>query len=88
MTVGPRLLRHRGWQRGFQIFWLLGPFILLIERSPADAWLTILALAFVVRAVIKRDGWFFAGILGCGQPFSSGVSAFFQPLFQPFQPIH
>ena len=46
------------WQRGFQIFWLLGPFILLIERSPADAWLTILALAFVVRAVIKRDGNF------------------------------
>ena len=46
------------WQRGFQIFWLLGPFILLIERSPADAWLTILALAFVVRAIIKRDGDF------------------------------
>ena len=46
------------WERGFKIFWLLGPFVLLIERSPADAWLTILALAFVVRAVIKRDGSF------------------------------
>ena len=46
------------WERGFRILWLLGPFILLIERSPADAWLTILALAFVIRAVIKRDGNF------------------------------
>lgn len=44
------------WERGFHIFWLLGPFILLIERSPADAWLTILAITFAVRAVIKRDG--------------------------------
>ena len=24
------------WERGFHIFWLFGPFILLIERSPAD----------------------------------------------------
>jgi len=44
------------WEKGFRIFWLLGPFILLIERSPADFWLSILALAFVVRSVMKRDG--------------------------------
>jgi len=44
------------WEKGFHIFWLLGPFILLIERSPADIWLSILALAFVVRSIIKRDG--------------------------------
>lgn len=44
------------WERGFHIFWLLGPFILLIERSPADIWLSILGLAFVVRSIIKRDG--------------------------------
>ena len=44
------------WERGFHIFWLLGPFILLIERTPADIWLTILALTFAVRSVIKRDG--------------------------------
>ena len=45
-----------GWERGFHIFWLLGPFILLIERSPADLWLTVLALAFVVQAILRRDG--------------------------------
>ncbi len=37
------------------IFWLLGPFILLIERSPADLWLTVLAFTFLFRAIIKRD---------------------------------
>jgi hypothetical protein len=44
------------WERGFHLFWLLGPFILLIERTPADIWLSILALAFVVRSLVKRDG--------------------------------
>ena len=37
-------------------FWLLGPFILLIERTPADIWLSVLALAFVVRSIVLRDG--------------------------------
>jgi len=44
------------WEKGFHIFWLLGPFILLIERSPADIWLSILAIAFVTRSIFKRDG--------------------------------
>ncbi|MBT6256677.1 MAG: O-antigen ligase family protein, partial [Alphaproteobacteria bacterium] len=57
------------WERGFHIFWLLGPFIMLIERSPADAWLSILALTFAVRSAVKRDGawlkmfWVKAGFL-------------------------
>ena len=42
--------------RYFHVFWLLGPLILLIERSPADVWLTICAIAFVLRAIIQRDG--------------------------------
>ena len=40
----------------FHVFWLMGPLILLIERSPADVWLTICALTFVVRAILKREG--------------------------------
>ncbi|MDA7635352.1 O-antigen ligase family protein, partial [Alphaproteobacteria bacterium] len=43
------------WERGFHIFWLLGPFILLIERSPADFWVSLLALTFVIRSVFKGD---------------------------------
>ncbi len=30
--------------------------MLLIERTPADIWLTLLALTFAVRAIIKREG--------------------------------
>ena len=41
--------------RLFHLFWLSGPLILLIERSPSDAWLTICALTFVVRAIIRRE---------------------------------
>ena len=42
-----------GWDRAAHIFWLLGPFILLVERSPADMWLSVIALSF-------------AGPLSCG----------------------
>ena len=52
------LLELSAFERGFHILWLLGPFVLLIERSPADIWLTTLALAFVVRAVMLREGGF------------------------------
>ena len=44
------------WEQNFHIFWLLGPFFLLIERSPADIWLSILAIAFVIRSICKCDG--------------------------------
>ena len=44
------------WEKFAHIFWLLGPFILLIERTPADIWVTLLALTFVVRSIVKRDG--------------------------------
>ena len=50
------------WEKPFHIFWLLGPFIMLIERSPADAWLSILALAFVVRSLCQRDGAWLAHV--------------------------
>ena len=43
------------WERGVHIFWLLGPFILLIERSPADLWLSLVAIIFVVRTIIKKQ---------------------------------
>ena len=45
------------WERPVHLFWLAGPFILLIERSPADIWLTLLALVFALRAIVLREGW-------------------------------
>jgi O-antigen ligase len=69
-------------ERGLHIFWFLGPFILLIERSPADIWLTLLALAFVIRVILRRDGgflttfWVRAGLGFWGVCLlSSGLSA-------------
>ena len=50
------LASKTNWDRGLTIFWLLGPFILLIERTPADAWLSILVIAFIVRSIFHRDG--------------------------------
>ena len=38
------------------LFWLLGPFIYLIERDPADLWLTLICLFFLARC-IKRKDW-------------------------------
>ena len=37
------------------IFWLLGPLIYLIERSPADLWLSSLALVFIIRSYLKKE---------------------------------
>ena len=54
--LGKALVAMPRWEKSFHIFWLLGPFILLIERSPADIWLSILGLAFAVRSIMKRDG--------------------------------
>ena len=45
------------WERPVHIFWLLGPFILLIERTPADIWLSLIALIFAGRSLWKRQGW-------------------------------
>ena len=39
----------------FLIFWLCGPFLFLIERSPADFWIVLIDIAFLVRCAIKSD---------------------------------
>ena len=37
-------------------FWLLGPFFLLIERTPGDVYISIVALTFLIRSLKTRDG--------------------------------
>ena len=37
------------------IFWFLGPFIYLIERDPADLWLTIICIIFLFRCFKKKE---------------------------------
>ena len=46
----------------FTIFWLLGPFIYLIERDPADLWLSVICIIFIYRCCRKKD-WLWASQL-------------------------
>ena len=47
-------------ERSIHIFWLSGPFVLLIERSPADIWLSSIGLCFMVRCLWKKNFEFFS----------------------------
>ena len=67
----PELNFSKSWENGWikikalsnfdkyiTIFWLLGPFIYLIERDPADLWLSLIGLIFIFRCFKKKDwGW-------------------------------
>ena len=55
--TGEALRLLKGWERAMHVFWLIGPFIMLIERSPADLWLSLIALTFVGRSIARREGW-------------------------------
>ena len=47
-----------GLDRIMLCFWLLGPWFFLIERSPADAWISLAGLLFLIRSGITGDwGW-------------------------------
>ena len=53
-----KIKRLNNFNKFITIFWLIGPFIYLIERDPADLWLTSLSLIFLVRCIKKKDwGW-------------------------------
>ena len=64
----PELNFHSSWSNGWDklknlnsfdkymtLFWFLGPFIYLIERDPADLWLTLIGLIFLIRCIVKKD---------------------------------
>tara|TARA_B100000963_G_C22612949_1_gene665831 strand:- start:728 stop:2032 length:1305 start_codon:yes stop_codon:yes gene_type:complete len=64
----PELNFSESWDRGLKkiknlnnfdkymtIFWFLGPIIYLIERSPADLWLSLIGIIFLFRCLLKRD---------------------------------
>ena len=71
----PELNFSESWDRGLKkiqslnnfdkymtIFWLLGPFIYLIERDPADIWLTLIGIVFLIRC-FKNKNWNWASQL-------------------------
>lgn len=44
------------WERYMHIFWLLGPFLLLVERTPADVWVSLIAIVFLWHSY-RSFGW-------------------------------
>ena len=50
------------FEKAMTIFWLLGPFIYLIERDPADLWLSLISFIFLIRCIKKKD-WSWASQL-------------------------
>ena len=59
------------------LFWLLGPFIYLIERDPADLWLTLIGLIFLARCV-KRKDWSWASQLWFKSALALWVFGYFR----------
>ena len=37
------------FQKMMTYFWILGPLIFLIERDPADLWLTLISIIFLIK---------------------------------------
>ena len=53
-----KIKNMNGFDKTMTIFWILGPFIYLIERDPADLWLSSISLIFIIKCFIKREwGW-------------------------------
>ena len=50
------------FQKFMTYFWILGPLIFLIERDPADLWLTLISTIFLIRCFYKKE-WHWAGQL-------------------------
>ena len=64
----PEIDFSKSWKTGFNkikclnkfdkwmtIFWLIGPFIFLIERDPADLWLSLICIIFIIRCTQQKD---------------------------------
>ena len=71
------------WDRWLHIFWLAGPFVLLIERTPADAWLSFMAIAFIVRCFLLKEFYWIKNFWVCSSFIFLGtciLASLFSPL--------
>jgi O-antigen ligase len=64
------------------IFWFLGPFIYLIERDPADLWLTSISIIFLVRC-IKQNDWNWASQIWFKSAFALWIFGLFSAITGP-----
>ena len=91
----PELDFNSCWSKGFSklekltkfdrfmiLFWFIGPFIYLIERSPADIWLSIISLVFIIRC-LKKSEWCWANQLWFKSALALWVFGLFSALLSP-----
>lgn len=41
--------------KAFLVFWVMGPVIYLIERTPADIWLSLVGIGFITQAAVSKN---------------------------------
>ncbi len=71
------------FQKIMTYFWILGPFIFLIERDPADLWLTLISIIFLIRCFYKKD-WNWAGQLWFVFAFLFWLSSMISGILGPY----
>ena len=64
------------------IFWFLGPLIYLIERDPADLWLTSISIIFLIRC-IKRKEWYWSKQLWFKSALTLWIFGLFSAIMSP-----
>ncbi len=50
-----KISNQKGLEKFFLIFWFSGPIFYLIERDPADFWLSTICISFLIRSFFKQD---------------------------------
>ena len=82
---------YKGWSkiknldtfdRYMTLFWFLGPFVYLIERDPADLWLTLIGFIFLGRCVKKKD-WSWASQIWFKSAFAFWLFCLFSAITSP-----
>ena len=77
-----RIKKHSKLEAYFMVFWLLGPLFFLVERSPADLWIIIIDLAFLVRCFVNGD-WKWTAQWWPKSVFCFWLAMFASVLFSP-----
>ncbi len=72
------------FQKFMTYFWILGPFFYLIERDPADLWLTTISLIFIIRCFLKNN-WRWAGQLWFVFAFLLWVTGLLSAILGPYE---
>ena len=79
-----KIKQQSKFQKFMTYFWILGPFIYLIERDPADLWLTIISTIFLIRCIVKKD-WYWSGQLWFVFAILLWMTGLFSSLIGPYK---